>query len=124
MKILLVSDTHGKLNEVNRLAAKTKADVCFHLGDLSLYTKESLKTLSADTLLKRLKHLPKVPPAVLSSIGVHTTSEEPRKTIRGMRGFRGILFRQKETGHPGLRHSRKPRGPGSLFHTLQTQKAD
>ena len=87
MKILLVSDTHGKLDEVNRLATKTKADVCFHLGDLSLYTKKSLKTLSADILLKRLKHLPKIPPEILSSIDEHTDPEKLRELAGRYRAY-------------------------------------
>lgn len=87
MRILLVSDTHGKLDEVNRLATKTKADVCFHLGDLSLYTKESLKNLSADILLKRLKHLPKIPPEILSSIDDHTDPEKLRKLAKRYKAY-------------------------------------
>jgi len=79
MKILLVSDTHGKLNEVNRLAAKTEADACFHLGDIGLFTKESLKKLSADALLKRLKHIPEIPPEVLSSLDGQTDPKTLRK---------------------------------------------
>lgn len=82
MKILLVSDTHGKLNEVNRLAAKTKADACFHLGDLSIYTTESLKSLSAETLLKRLKHVPEIPSKVLSAIDEHTDLDTLRNLSR------------------------------------------
>jgi len=87
MKILLVSDTHGKLNEVNRLATETKADLCFHLGDLSLYTKDSLKTLSAETLLKRLRHLPEMPSKVLSSINEHTDAEELRKLAKRYKAY-------------------------------------
>ena len=67
MKILLVSDTHGKLDPINELAAETGADCCFHMGDFCIYTMESVSRFSADILNKQLHHAP-VPPAQLAAI--------------------------------------------------------
>ena len=67
MKILLISDTHGKLDPVNELAAGTGADCCFHMGDFCIYTLESVSRFSADMLNKQLHHAP-VPPAQLAAV--------------------------------------------------------
>ena len=60
MKILLISDTHDNLDCVNRLAARHDADACFHLGDLSAYTKESVQRFPVEMLLKQLQHSPHI----------------------------------------------------------------
>ena len=67
MKILLISDTHGKLDPINELAVKTGADCCFHMGDFCIYARESVSRFSADMLYKQLHHAP-VPPDQLASI--------------------------------------------------------
>lgn len=42
-KILLVSDTHGKLDCINQLAEKTKADLVIHAGDFGFYDDSSYR---------------------------------------------------------------------------------
>lgn len=68
MKILLVSDTHGRTDAVNGLAAATGADCCFHLGDLCAYTRSSVSQFSADMLYKQLRHAPQLSPEQLAAI--------------------------------------------------------
>ena len=58
IRILLISDTHGRMDSVNVLAEKTGAEYCFHLGDLCTYTRESVDLFPADMLYKQLKHSP------------------------------------------------------------------
>lgn len=80
MKILLISDTHGKLDEVNRLAKETKADACFHLGDLCTYTKESVPFLSEDILLKQIEHAKGISPETVVSFW-------NKRNVKAMRDF-------------------------------------
>ncbi len=68
MRILLICDTHGKLDVINELAAATGADECFHLGDFCTYTVESVKRFSADMLYKQLRHVPQLPPERLAAL--------------------------------------------------------
>ena len=68
MKALLVSDTHGKLDVINKLAAATGAECCLHMGDLGLYTAESVSRFSADMLYKQLQHAPALPRETLAAI--------------------------------------------------------
>lgn len=68
MKILLISDTHGKLDVINELAAAAGADCCLHMGDLCLYTAESVRRFSADMLYKQLRHNPQLPPEQLAAL--------------------------------------------------------
>lgn len=60
MQILLISDTHGKLDVINGLAAETGASCCFHMGDFCTYTRESVSCFSADMLYKQLRHTPQL----------------------------------------------------------------
>lgn len=59
MRILLISDTHGRMDSLNELAKKTGAEYCFHLGDLCTYTAETLRKFPAEMLYKQLKHSPR-----------------------------------------------------------------
>ena len=72
MKILLISDTHGRLDSINELAEKTGADCCFHLGDLCTYTRESVRYFTQDILYKQLKHSPLCPPETLEQFAGDT----------------------------------------------------
>lgn len=67
-RILLISDTHGRLDVINELARETSADYCFHLGDLCIYTKASVNRFSADMLYKQLRHAPELSAEQLSAI--------------------------------------------------------
>jgi len=68
MRILLISDTHGRLDDVNRLAKEHSVECCFHLGDFCFYTSESVQRFSSDRLLKQLRHASQIPSGILSSI--------------------------------------------------------
>ena len=37
MRLLLISDTHGKLDIINELSAQTQADAVIHAGDFGFY---------------------------------------------------------------------------------------
>ncbi len=58
MKALLVSDTHGKLDVVNQLIDKTKADLVIHAGDFGFYDETSYRRLSTRELLLLVSHSP------------------------------------------------------------------
>ena len=45
MKMLLVSDTHGKLDAINKLVEKTKANLVIHAGDFGFYYDSSYRRL-------------------------------------------------------------------------------
>ena len=68
MKILLISDTHRRIDPINELAAATGTDCCFHLGDICTYTEDSVSRFSADMLYKQLKHTSLLSPEQLSAI--------------------------------------------------------
>ena len=46
MRFLLISDTHGKLESINELAADAQADVVIHAGDFGFYDDGSYERLS------------------------------------------------------------------------------
>lgn len=46
MKLLLISDTHGSLENINRIAEKVQADAVIHCGDLGFYDAGSAERLS------------------------------------------------------------------------------
>src|SRR5689334_3516970 len=56
MKILLVSDTHGQLDAINKLVEKTKADLVIHAGDFGFYDDSSYRRLSTRELLLLVSH--------------------------------------------------------------------
>ena len=55
-KILLISDTHGKLDLVNELALQTKADLVIHAGDFGFYDERSAYRLSHRELRLLITH--------------------------------------------------------------------
>jgi len=55
-KILLLSDTHGKLDIINELAIQTKADFIIHAGDFGFYDELSIKRLSQRELRLLVTH--------------------------------------------------------------------
>ena len=56
MKLLLLTDTHGKLHLINRWAEETGADACIHCGDWSFFLPESLKDFSVRSLRNLIIH--------------------------------------------------------------------
>ena len=56
MKLLLLTDTHGKLHLINQWAEETGADACIHCGDWSFFLPESLKDFSARALVNLITH--------------------------------------------------------------------
>lgn len=57
-RILLISDTHGKLNSVNELALRSKADFVIHAGDVGFYDEKSISRLSPRELRLLISHSP------------------------------------------------------------------
>ena len=56
MKLLLLTDTHGKLHLINQWAEETGADACIHCGDWSFFLPESLADFSVKSLVNLIKH--------------------------------------------------------------------
>lgn len=57
-KILLISDTHGNLDQINKLVEEAKADFVIHAGDFGFYDEESIGRLSARELRLLITHSP------------------------------------------------------------------
>jgi predicted phosphodiesterase len=49
-KILLISDTHGKLDTINEKILQTKADFVIHAGDFGFYDEQSLTRSPAENM--------------------------------------------------------------------------
>lgn len=56
MKILLISDTHGNIKEIDSLAKDVGADLVIHSGDFGLYNNESCSNLSLKELNLLIKY--------------------------------------------------------------------
>jgi predicted phosphodiesterase len=56
MRLLLVSDTHGHLEVVNRLADETKADAVVHAGDLGFCEPQTIERLTLKEVALRILH--------------------------------------------------------------------
>ena len=56
MRLLLISDTHGKLDIINELSAQTQADAVIHAGDFGFYEDESFERLSDRELRLHATH--------------------------------------------------------------------
>jgi predicted phosphodiesterase len=56
MRLLLITDTHGKLDAVNDLAAENSADAVIHAGDFGFYDDMSVNRLSKHELKLRIVH--------------------------------------------------------------------
>jgi len=56
VKLLLISDTHGKLGIIDDLAARTEADAVIHAGDFGFHDDGSYERLSDRELQLRIVH--------------------------------------------------------------------
>jgi predicted phosphodiesterase len=56
MKLLLVSNTHGDLDIVNRLGKETQVDAVVHAGDLGLSEPASADRLTVKEVVLRILH--------------------------------------------------------------------
>lgn len=56
VKALLISDTHGDLDMINRLVEQTKADLVIHAGDFGFYDDTSYRYLSPRELFLLIVH--------------------------------------------------------------------
>ena len=57
MKILLISDTHGRhIDRISAYAEEWKADVCIHAGDFGFYDTSSVETMSQRERYLLVKH--------------------------------------------------------------------
>lgn len=57
-RILLISDTHGKIDLINEMADRTKADFVIHAGDFGFYDQDSIHRLSPRELRLLVTHSP------------------------------------------------------------------
>ena len=57
-RALLISDTHGNLDVINKLVEKTQADMVIHAGDFGFYNESSYKHISDRELLLLISHSP------------------------------------------------------------------
>ena len=46
MRLLLLSDTHGRLDLINELAEREQVDAVVHAGDFGFYDEKSVDRLS------------------------------------------------------------------------------
>jgi len=56
MRLLLISDTHGKLGIINKLAAHVRADAVIHAGDFGFFDETSYHRLSDRELRLHVAH--------------------------------------------------------------------
>jgi predicted phosphodiesterase len=56
MRLLLLSDTHGHLEQIDTLAERTRADAVIHAGDFGLYDLDSVDRLESRELFLRVVH--------------------------------------------------------------------
>ncbi|WP_223636063.1 metallophosphoesterase [Corallococcus sp. EGB] len=56
MRLLLVSDTHGHLDIIERLAKEARADAVLHAGDFGFYDRESADRIESRELFLRVVH--------------------------------------------------------------------
>jgi predicted phosphodiesterase len=56
MRLLLISDTHGKLDVINELATRTRADAVIHAGEFGFYDDSSYERLSERELEFHVRH--------------------------------------------------------------------
>ena len=58
MRVLLLTDTHGRIEQINAFAAEYNAQACIHCGDIGLFDHESIRNLPVEELTKILRHSP------------------------------------------------------------------
>ena len=56
MRLLSISDTHGKLRIINELASHVQADAVIHVGDFGFYDDGSFERLSAREFRLQIVH--------------------------------------------------------------------
>ena len=56
MRLLLISDTHGELDIINKYIHETEPDLVIHAGDFGFYLPESIPRLKRGDLLCIIKH--------------------------------------------------------------------
>jgi Icc-related predicted phosphoesterase len=56
MKILLITDTHGHIDNIVAKSLLTEADICLHTGDFGFYNFDSIKALNQKELHLQIKH--------------------------------------------------------------------
>lgn len=56
MRLLLISDTHGKLSTINELSSRVQADAVIHAGDFGFYEDGSFERLSDRELRLQVAH--------------------------------------------------------------------
>jgi predicted phosphodiesterase len=81
MRLLLITDTHGKLGSINELAAYVRADAVLHAGDFGFYDDGSFERLSDRELRLHVVHadLPRTEKDRLLILSRNDLIEQSRK---------------------------------------------
>ena len=56
MRILIITDTHGDIEQINEAIERSGADACIHCGDFGFYDEKSPERLTDRELFLRVKH--------------------------------------------------------------------
>lgn len=56
MRVLLLTDTHGRIDEINAFSAEYKAQACIHCGDIGLFDSRSIRKMPSEELKKIIRH--------------------------------------------------------------------
>jgi hypothetical protein len=76
MRLLLISDTHGRLGIIDALASHVRADAVIHAGDFGFYDDGSYGRLSARELRLQVEQafsvLPRIPKGPVDRGGPHS----------------------------------------------------
>jgi hypothetical protein len=81
MRLLLITDTHGKIGSINELAAHVRADAVLHAGDFGFYDDGSFERLSDRELRLHVVHadLPRAEKDRLLTLSRNDLIEQSRK---------------------------------------------
>jgi len=95
MRLLLISDTHGRLGIIDALASHVRADAVIHAGDFGFYDDGSYGRLSARELRLQVVHSD----SVLARIPEDTV--DIGRGIKAPRWYRGMTHVNLPDAHIG-----------------------
>ena len=110
MRILLISDTHGRLiDRISAYGEEWKADICIHAGDFGFYDTTSVEAMSQRELYLLVKHsaLPDDEKAALLGGNAQNWKEAIiQKRLLGLLSNRGLEVRIHDTQQRKSRRQR------------------
>jgi len=101
MRLLLISDTHGKLGIINELAAHVRADAVIHAGDFGFFDDGSLERLSDREIRLHVVHsgLPRTEKDRILALSRKGMIEAARKHLL-LSGFQSYIHRVESFHEP------------------------